>query len=60
MNAATIIAVAALVCILFLASRYIVREKRKGTRCIGCPYAGEAGCHCHCQTAAAQKKSCCH
>lgn len=37
---ATIIAVIAVAVILFLAIRYIVREKRKGTHCIGCPMAG--------------------
>ena len=40
MNIATIIAVIAIVLIVFLAVRYIYKEKKKGTRCIGCPYAG--------------------
>jgi len=40
MNAATIIAVIALVCIVFFAVRYIVKEKKRGVRCIGCPMAG--------------------
>ena len=39
-NMATIIAIAAIVIILFFAIRYIVREKRKGVHCIGCPMAG--------------------
>ena len=39
-NTATIIAILAIVIILFLAIRYIVREKRKGVHCIGCPMAG--------------------
>ena len=39
-NMATVIAVIAIVVILFLAIRYIVREKRKGVHCIGCPMAG--------------------
>ena len=39
-NMATIIAVIAIVVILFLAIRYIVREKKKGVHCIGCPMAG--------------------
>ena len=39
-NMATIIAVIAVAVILFLAIRYIIREKRKGTHCIGCPMAG--------------------
>ena len=37
----TIIACIALAVVVFFAVRYIVREKRKGTKCIGCPYAGE-------------------
>lgn len=36
----TVIAVLAIAVILFLAIRYIVREKRKGVHCIGCPMAG--------------------
>ena len=43
MNMATIIATLAVVCIVFLAARYIYKEKKKGTRCIGCPMAGQ--CH---------------
>lgn len=40
MNFATFIAVTAIVLMLFLAVRYIYREKKKGNACIGCPYAG--------------------
>ncbi len=47
-----IIAVVALA--VFLAMRYIIREKKKGVKCIGCPAAGTcanrqmdaSGCHC--------------
>lgn len=39
MNAATIISIIILALIVFLAVRYIVKEKRKGNKCIGCPYA---------------------
>jgi len=39
MNTATIIAAAAVAVVVFLALRYIIREKLKGTKCIGCPYA---------------------
>ena len=39
-NTATIIAIIAVVVILFLAIRYIVREKKRGVHCIGCPMAG--------------------
>lgn len=45
MNFATFIATAVLVLILYLAIRYIYKEKKKGTGCIGCPYAGS--CHKH-------------
>ncbi len=41
MNAATIIAIIALAIVLFLVIRYLVREKKKGSKCIGCPYAAE-------------------
>lgn len=39
MNLATFIAVAALAVIISLAVAYIVREKRRGVKCIGCPLA---------------------
>jgi hypothetical protein len=39
MNFATMIAVAALAVIISLAVIYIVREKRRGVKCIGCPLA---------------------
>lgn len=41
MNIATAIAIIALAAVVFLVIRYLVREKRKGNKCIGCPYAGE-------------------
>ena len=45
MNLATILAVAALAVIVFLAARYIVREKKRGVKCIGCPYADSCQKH---------------
>ena len=39
-NIATVIAVIAVAVILFLAIRYIIKEKRRGVKCIGCPMAG--------------------
>ena len=39
MNAATVIAVIALILIVFFAVRYIYKEKKRGVKCIGCPYA---------------------
>ena len=40
LNMATIIAAAAVVAILFFAIRHIVRAKKRGAHCIGCPQAG--------------------
>ena len=40
MNPATVIALFALVLIVVLAVRYIVKAKKKGAKCIGCPIAG--------------------
>ncbi len=45
MNPATVIAAAALLLAVFLAARYIVREKKRGAKCIGCPYAGSCQKH---------------
>lgn len=39
MNLATVIAMIALVVVVFLAVRYIYKEKKKGSKCVGCPYA---------------------
>jgi hypothetical protein len=43
LSMADIIAILVIALILFLAIRYIYKEKKKGTRCIGCPMAGN--CH---------------
>ena len=40
-----LIAMLILACILFFAIRYIVRAKRRGEKCIGCPYARECASH---------------
>lgn len=40
MNGATIIAILIIAVILFFAVRYIYKERKRGVRCIGCPYAG--------------------
>ena len=39
MNLATVIAVIALILVVFLALRYIYKEKKKGSKCVGCPFA---------------------
>ena len=46
MNAATLIAVILIAVILFLAVRYIIKEKKKGNACIGCPYADSCPKQC--------------
>ncbi|MCR5420385.1 MAG: FeoB-associated Cys-rich membrane protein [Lachnospiraceae bacterium] len=47
---ANVIAVVIIVCIVGAALYYIYKEKKKGTRCIGCPMAG------NCSKAMAHKK----
>ena len=39
MNLATVIAVLCLALVVFLAVRYIYKEKKRGSKCVGCPYA---------------------
>ena len=39
--AVTIIAIIAVIAVVFFAVRYIVREKKKGNKCVGCAYGGE-------------------
>lgn len=41
-----IIISAILVAVVGTASFYIWKEKKKGNKCIGCPYSGSASCHC--------------
>ena len=45
MNAATVIAIIAVAVIVFLAARYIYKEKKKGNACIGCPYSDQCPRH---------------
>ena len=42
------IAILAILLIVGGAVFYIVREKRRGAKCIGCPYAKECGGECGC------------
>lgn len=42
-----IIIIAILFIIIGAITLYLVREKRKGTKCIGCPYAKQCGSHCN-------------
>ena len=41
-----IIVIAIVGAIIFLAGRYIYREKKKGKTCVGCPYASQCGKGC--------------
>lgn len=47
MNKSTIIAIISIAVILFLAIRYIYKEKKKGTKCIGCPSCKDGSCQKH-------------
>lgn len=56
MQVQDIIAVAVIVCIVGAAAFYIIKAKKSGKKCIGCPDSGsckgECGCcgeACHCQ-----------
>ena len=45
-----IIVIAVIVAIIGAVTFYIVRQKKKGCKCIGCPYAKECsqkGCSCN-------------
>lgn len=42
-----IIVIAIVAVIAFFAVRYIVRAKRSGRKCIGCPDGGACGGSCH-------------
>ncbi len=41
-----IIIISVLVIVVGAAIFYIVKEKKKGKKCIGCPYSGTGACHC--------------
>ncbi len=43
MNSGDIIAIAVIVVIIGLAALYIYRAKKKGQKCIGCPYSSRCG-----------------
>jgi hypothetical protein len=44
------IAIAAVALIIGGAVFYIIRAKKRGQKCIGCPYAKKCGSSCHCNT----------
>ncbi|MBR5508296.1 MAG: FeoB-associated Cys-rich membrane protein [Clostridia bacterium] len=41
-----IIAIATVVIVVGLALLYIIKSKKKGVKCIGCPMAGKCGKQC--------------
>lgn len=52
-----IIIISVLVIVVGAAIFYIVKEKKKGKKCIGCPYSGTASCHCNAKGTVIGKKS---
>ncbi len=45
-----IIVIVVLLAIFTLASVYIYKQKKKGVKCVGCPYSGDkenGGCSCN-------------
>ena len=46
-----IIAIIILV-IVGLAAAYVIKEKKAGKKCIGCPYSGECAAKCKCDCGA--------
>ena len=48
MNTGEIVALASAIIIIGLALFYIVRSKRSGKKCIGCPYADTCSKGCGC------------
>ena len=49
MGAVDVIAIAVIALIIGGAVFYIVRAKKNGAKCVGCPYAKECGSKCNCQ-----------
>lgn len=46
----TWIAMGIIALVVGLAMFYVIRAKKKGKRCIGCPGNGCSSCSCHCCT----------
>ena len=53
------VAIAAIVLIVGAAAFYIIRAKKRGEKCVGCPYARECGGNCsgECGHAKAEKSN---
>ncbi len=48
MNIVDYIAIAVIVLIVGAAAFYIIRAKRRGQKCVGCPYSKQCGKKCSC------------
>ena len=46
MNTPDIVAIIVIALVLAISIGYIVRAKRRGDKCVGCPYAKECGGKC--------------
>lgn len=47
---ATIITAVVIAAIIAVAIVYIIRTRKKGIKCIGCPENGCSSCSCNCQS----------
>ncbi|MBQ8380741.1 MAG: FeoB-associated Cys-rich membrane protein [Clostridia bacterium] len=56
MGPAEIIVIALIVLIVGGASFYIIRAKKRGDHCIGCPYSKQCGGKCNCDSKNANGK----
>lgn len=48
MGIETWIAIGVIALIVGLAAGYVIKAKKSGKKCIGCPESGCDGCCCHC------------
>lgn len=46
MTAADVIIILILLAVVGLATAYIIKEKKRGAKCIGCPYSKTCSHHC--------------
>jgi hypothetical protein len=44
-----VIAIAIIAAVVGLAAAYIIKAKKAGKKCIGCPYADSCGKRCNCK-----------
>ena len=54
-----VIAIAIIAAVVGLAAAYIIKAKKAGKKCIGCPYADSCGkrCNCKCDSDKQEKDS---